>query len=55
MTFMSDINRRAKNQHDALQVHTHVCPECGRNYSCNCSAQPEHDKLVCIDCERKGS
>ena len=54
MTFMSDINRRPKNEHDALMTHTHVCPECKRPYTCNCSAQPGHESLVCIDCEKKG-
>lgn len=52
---MGDIDRRPKNQDAALSVHEHICPECGRMYSCNCSANDRHEGLVCVDCERKVS
>lgn len=50
---LGDINRKPKNQDAALYVHMHVCPECERTYSCNCSENDRHDSLVCVDCERK--
>lgn len=48
---MADINRRPTPA-SVHHVHTHNCPECGRPYSCNCAANSDKDKLVCLDCER---
>jgi len=48
---MADI-KRSPNQQSIHHVHLHFCPNCQRNYSCNCAAQPDEAKLVCIDCER---
>ena len=50
---MSDINRKPSDL-SIHRVHTHVCPECNRPYSCNCQANSEKEKLVCRDCEMKG-
>lgn len=47
---MSDI-RRSPDRASVHNVHTHNCPNCRRNYSCNCSLQPGERSLVCIDCE----
>ena len=47
---MSDINRRpnASSEH---ALHGHVCPNCHRNYSCNCHSNKPGSGLVCTDCE----
>ena len=47
---MSDINRKPDSQ-SVHHVHLHNCPNCRRNYSCNCAKQPEDFEVVCIDCE----
>lgn len=47
---MADIKRRP-DQQSVHHVHTHNCPNCQRNYSCNCAAQPEKASLPCRDCE----
>lgn len=49
---MADVDRSPHNRDAALSVHLHVCPECERTYSCNCSEQDTHEKLVCSDCEK---
>ena len=49
---MDDIKRKP-NAASFHNVHTHVCPECKRAYTCNCYLQPDKESLVCIDCERK--
>lgn len=54
MSQMGDIDRSPHNRDAALYVHTHVCPECGTTYSCNCSEQDRKENLVCVTCERKG-
>lgn len=43
--------KRAPSATSIHRVHVHTCPECKRPYSCNCSAQPEQEKLICRDCE----
>lgn len=48
---MSDIKRKP-DEASYHHVHQHVCPNCKRPYSCNCSRQPETSALTCIDCER---
>ena len=47
---MPDINR-AHNPNRYEEMHTHVCPNCARPYTCLCVAQPEQHELVCKDCE----
>lgn len=47
---MSTINRKP-SETTMHHVHTHVCPNCGRPYSCNCAAQLDTKDVVCIDCE----
>jgi hypothetical protein len=51
---MSDVNRKP-NELSIHNVHVHKCPECERNYSCNCAAQPTKEQLICRDCEQKGA
>ena len=51
---LGDVDRSPHNKDAAFYVHQHECPECGRTYSCNCSENDRHEKLVCTDCERKG-
>ena len=47
---MADIKR--KPQESTLHnVHGHVCPNCQRNYTCNCHDNRDKEQLVCIDCE----
>lgn len=50
---MPDIVRKHSDpQHPSFHhVHTHVCPNCKRSYSCNCEKQREQTTLVCRDCE----
>lgn len=47
---MGDI-RRDPTANSVHHVHVHNCPNCKRNYSCNCAAQPDKTSLVCRDCE----
>lgn len=47
---MGDIKRRPDSQ-SVHHVHTHNCPNCKRDYSCNCAVQSEKTELVCRDCE----
>lgn len=47
---MSDIKRQPDAQ-SVHHVHTHICDNCQRVYSCNCAAQPDKTHLVCRDCE----
>jgi len=48
---MPDVNRKP-DPASVHHVHLHDCPNCKRQYSCNCSKQPDKSTLVCRDCER---
>jgi len=37
-----------------FDIHNHVCPECGRTFTCGCEAQKTKNDLQCRDCEQKG-
>ena len=49
---MPDIDRRGAEGDRFHNVHQHTCPNCHRNYSCNCYKQDERQSLVCTDCEQ---
>lgn len=48
---MPDIDRRP-DPDKYTEAHMHTCPNCGRNFTCGCHAQPAKGELVCVDCER---